>query len=324
MKRITGALLAMAGAALLMAGGAQAQTSGFAASNPGSLYHSSATAIAKMASEKTDLKLTVQPFASATVYLPAVDAGEFSFGLTNVEELRVAVIGAEQFQGRKYEDLRAVAITYPLRVALFVKKDSDIKTLADLKGRRVTDGYASQKTIPPLLDAEYATVGMTRADISPVPVPNVVGGADAFIQGKAEAFFFALGAAKVREADASVGGIRALSIADTPENRAIVAKHFPPAYLRTEAPNPANPGVTEPTNVITYDAVVVASTKTPDDVVYKLAQAMHDNKKEMAAAFPVFNLFDPNRMASDLGPIQWHPGTIKYLTEQGMWPPKAN
>ena len=317
-------LLAGACAAMLATTVAQAQTVGFAASNPGSLYHTSASAISKMANDKTDIKITVQPFASATVYLPAIDAGEFEFGLSNVEELRVAVVGAGQFEGRAYGDLRAVAITYPLRVALFVKKDSDIKTLADLKGRRVVDGYASQKTIPPLLDAQYATVGMTRADIKPVPVPNVVGGANAFIQGKADAFFFALGAPKVREADASVGGIRALNIEDTPENRALIAQHFPPAYLRVEKPSKPNVGVLEPINVITYDAVVVASTKTPEDVVYRLVQAMHDNKKDMAAVFPVFNLFDPKRMASDLGPIQWHSGTVKFLTEQGMWPPKAN
>ncbi|MFT5182580.1 MAG: TRAP transporter TAXI family solute receptor [Alphaproteobacteria bacterium] len=317
-------LIAGACGALLTVSVAQAQTVGFAASNPGSLYHSSASAISKMANDKADIKLTVQPFASATVYLPAVDAGEFAFGLSNVEELRVAVVGEKQFEGRKYGDLRAVAITYPLRVALFVKNDSDIKTVADLKGKRVTDGYASQKTIPPLLDALYATAGMTRADIKPVPVPNVVGGANAFIQGKADAFFFALGAAKVREADAAVGGIRALSMADTPENRAIAAKHFPPAYLRTEKPSKPNVGVIAPINVITYDAVVVSSTKTSEDVVYRLVKAMHDNKKDMAAVFPIFNLFSPDRMASDLGPIQWHPGTVKYLTEQGMWPPKAN
>ncbi|MDH3737755.1 MAG: TAXI family TRAP transporter solute-binding subunit [Alphaproteobacteria bacterium] len=317
-------LLAGVCGVVLTASVAHAQTVGFAASNPGSLYHSSASAISKMANDKAGIRITVQPFASATVYLPAIDAGEFEFGLSNVEELRVAVIGKNQFEGRKYEDLRAVAITYPLRVGFFVKKDSPIKTIADLKGKRVVDGYASQGTIPPLLDAQYSTAGMTRADIIPVPVTNVVGGANAFIQGKADAFFFAIGAAKVREADAAVGGIRMLDIADTPENRAAIAKHFPPAYLRTVKPAKPNVGVVEPVNVVTYDAVVVASTKTSEDLVYNMAKAMHDNKKDMAAIFPVFNLFNPKRMASDLGPIQWHPGTIKFLTEQGMWPPKAN
>jgi hypothetical protein len=300
---------------------AQSQQAGIATSNPGSLYHSTGSAIAKLANDAAGIEATVQPFASATVYLPAVNAGEFAFGISNVEELRVAVIGAEQFKGRPYADLRAAAILYPLRVAFFVRADSDIRSVADLKGKRVTDGYTSQKTIPPLLDAEYETAGLTRADIKPVQVPNVVGGADAFISGKADAFLFALGAAKVREADAAVGGIRALDVPDTEANRAIVRKHFPPAYLRPEKPGKANIGITEPIHAITYDAALVASTRTPEDVVYRMVKAMHGDKKSLAESFGVFNLFDPARMATELGPIQWHPGAVKFYQEIGAWPP---
>lgn len=320
--RFTGVFLTVA-LAVLVAGVARAESVGIAASNPGSLYHSTGSAIAKLANDAAGLEATVQPFASATVYLPAVNAGEFTFGISNVEELRVAVIGAAQFEGRPHGELRAAAILYPLRVAFFVREDSDIKTIADLKGKRVVDGYTSQKTIPPLLDAEYATAGLTRKDIKPVAVPNVVAGADAFISGKADAFFFALGAAKVREANAAVGGIRALDIADTAENRAIIKKHFPPAYLRAEKPHARNVGVVDPVNVITYDAALVASTKTPEDVVYRMVKAMHANKKALADSFGVFNLFDPNRMATELGPIQWHPGAVKFYQELGAWPPKG-
>ena len=45
----------------------------------------------------------------------------------------------------------------------------------------------------------------------------MVAGGDAFIQGKADTFFFALGGPKVREANASVGGIRAIGLDNTPE-----------------------------------------------------------------------------------------------------------
>jgi uncharacterized protein len=251
-----------------------------------------------------------------------VNAGEYAFGISNVEELRVAVLGTAQFEGRKYADLRAATIVYPLRVAFFVRKDSPIKTIADLKGKRVVDGYGSQKTIPPLLDALYATAGMTRADVQPVNVPNVVGGANAFISGKVDAFFFALGAAKVDEANASVGGIRALDVANTPENLAKVQKFFPPAYLKPEKPGPRNIGVLEPIHALAYDGVLVASTKTPDDTVYQLVKAMHGNKKVMASVFGAMNLFDPDRMVKPLDPIQWHPGAIRFYTEQGVWPPK--
>jgi TRAP transporter TAXI family solute receptor len=307
----------------IIAGQALAQDVSIAASNPGSLYHSTGTAIAKMANDSAQLRATVHPFASATVYLPAVSAGDYAFGISNVEELRVAVIGADQFKGRDYSNLRAATILYPLRTALFVRKDSPIKTIADLKGKRVVDGFTSQKTIPPLLDALYATAGMTRADIQPVNVPNVVAGADAFMSGKADAFFFAVGAAKVEEANASVGGIRAIDIPNTTQNLASIKKFFPPAYLRPEKPSPRNIGVLEPMYLLTYDGVLVASTKTPDDVVYRMVKAMHANKKAMAEVFGVMNLFDPGRMATNLDPIQFHPGAIKFYQELGVWPPKS-
>lgn len=321
-SRILGILAAAPLAAGLWGGPAQAQNVGIAASNPGSLYHSTGTAVAKLATDVAQIRTTVYPFASPTVYLPAVSAGEYAFGISNVEELRVAVLGIAQFQGRPYPELRAATVLYPLRVAFFVRKDSAIKSIADLKGKRVVDGYGSNKTIPPLLDALYATAGMTRGDVEPVNVPNVVGGAEAFISGKVDAFFFALGAAKVEEANASVGGIRALDVANTPENLAKVQKFFPPAYLRPEKPGPRNVGVLEPIHAIAYDGVLVASAKTPEDTVYKMVKAMHGNKKVMASVFGAMNLFEPQNMVKPLGPIQWHPGAVRFYQEQGAWPPK--
>jgi len=312
----------LAAIALLAAGAAHAQNVGIAASNPGSLYHSTGTAVAKLANDVAQMKATVYPFASATVYLPAVNAGEYAFGISNVEELRVAMLGIEQFKGRPYADLRATAILYPLRVTYFVRKDSNIRTMADLKGKRLTDGFSSQKTVPPILDALLATGGLTRADTQPVNVPNVVGGAEAFISGKADAFFFALGAAKVEEANASVGGIRALGVPNTPESLARLQQHFPPAYLRAEKPGPRNVGVLEPIHAMAYDGVLVASVKTPEDVVYRMVRAMHGHKKVMAAVFGAMNLFDPQDMAKPLGPIQWHAGAVRFYQEQGAWPPK--
>jgi hypothetical protein len=298
---------------------ANASEVGIAASNPGSIYHTTATAVAKMVNDKAGLQATVHPFASATIYLPAVSAGEYSFGITNEDELKLAYTGTGHFDGRVYSDLRAVSLLYPLRVAFFVRKDSDIETVADLKGKRVTTGFTSQKTIPAMLDAILATAGLTQDDVRRIPVPNVVGSANAFMEGKADAFFFAIGSPKVSEADAKVGGIRALNVPDTPENLATLRKHFAPAYLRPEKPSKPNVGVLGPMHVMSYDAVLVASTKTPDDVVYTMAKSMYENKKAMASIFPVMNLFDQQRMAKDLGPVKWHDGAIRLMKEVNIW-----
>lgn len=317
-KRIGFALAVAAGVAL-GAGSAAAQNVGIAASNPGSIYHTTASAVAKMVNDKAGLKATVHPFASPTIYLPAVGNGEYAFGITNEDELKKAVTGSGHFDGRPYADLRGVALLYPLRVAFFVREDSGITTIAGLKDKRVTVGFSSQKTIPPMLDAQLATAGLTVDDVKGVPVPNVVGAANAFMQGKADAFFFAIGSPKVREANAKVGGIRALDIPNTPENLATIRKHFAPAYFRAEKPSKPNVGVLGPMHVMAYDAVLVANAKTPDDVVYRMAKAMHDHKKDMAKIFPVLNLFSQKRMAKDLPPVQWHAGAVKLMKEKGVW-----
>ena len=310
------------GLAIMWSSAASAQSVAIGTSNPGSIYHSSGSAIAKVANEKAGLRATIQPYASPNVFIPAVNAGELEFGLANVFETSLALEGKDHFDGRPHRELRAVAIMWPLRTGFFVKKDSPIKTIADLKGKTLPDGYTSQKISLPILDAIYATGGLTRADMRPAQVPNVVGGANEFIAGKADGFFFALGSAKVSEADAAVGGIRALPMADDAPTLAAIKRHLPLAYIRAERPGPNNPGVLEPINVIAYDALIFASAKTKDDIVYKVVKAMHENKADMAATFGVFNLFDPGAMAKTIDPIAYHPGAIKFYTEKGMWPPK--
>ncbi|MCL4800125.1 MAG: TAXI family TRAP transporter solute-binding subunit [Burkholderiales bacterium] len=319
-------LIAKLGSAMLascaaagIGGAAHAQQVSIGTSNPGSIYHSSGTVIAKLLNEKANVKATIQPFASPNVFIPSVNAGEMQLGLANIAELRWALAGEEHFAGRPHPQLRAVAVMYPLRSAIFVRKDSEIRKLEDLKGRPALDGFTSQKIILPLLDAMYATVGMTRKDMRAVQVPNVVAGADVFAAGKSDMFFFAIGAAKPRETDAAVGGIRMLSLPSSPEALAKVREHFPPGYLRLENPSPANVGVLEPGYSLAYDALVFASAKTPDEVAYQTAKVMHENAKAMGEQFPPFRLFDAKAMAKDQTPLEYHPGAIKYFREAGIW-----
>jgi len=304
------------------AGAASAQQVSIGTSNPGSIYHSSGTVIAKLLNEKGGIRATIQPFASPNVFIPSIEAGEMQLGLANIAEIRYALEGTDHFEGRPHRSLRAVAIMYPLRSAIFVRKDSPIKTLADLKGRPALDGFTSQKIILPLLDAMYAAVGLARKDMRAVQVPNVVAGADVFAAGKADMFFFAIGAAKPREVDASVGGIRMLTLPNTPQAEAAIKKHFPAGYLRPESPSPANIGVLEPGYSLAYDALVFAGTKTPDNVAYQAARVMHENAKEMGEAFPPFRLFNAKTMAKDVSPVQYHPGAVKFYREAGVWPGK--
>ena len=309
--------LTLAIGAVCLAATAQAQNIGIAVSNPGSLYHSIGTAVAKVANE-AGLQTTIQPATAPTQYIPVVGTGDIEIGLCNMQELREALLGESFFSGRANPNLRMVAVLFPLKNGVWVRKDSPYKTVADLKGKPVASGYTAQKTVYQVLKAVLATEGMTTNDIKEVPVPSVVAAADALASGKVESFVFAVGAAKVREVDAAVGGLRSLPLTNNEKTLKAMREHFPAAYFFNQMPGPAAPGILEPTWLLAYPAVVFTSSKTPDEVVYKLTKILAENREGMQKIFAPFAAFDAGKMYADAGPIQYHLGAIKFYKEKGL------
>ena len=74
-------------ALVLSAGIAAAQTYGFATMQPGTLNHTSASAVAKVLKEKAGLNVVVQPTAGESVLIPLVSRGEAEFGIANIFEV---------------------------------------------------------------------------------------------------------------------------------------------------------------------------------------------------------------------------------------------
>ena len=86
---------------------------------PGSLNHTTGTAIAKVAKEKGGMNMLVQPTAGETVIIPLVARGEAEFGLANALEVSVAT------ENNRLPDLRLIGVLHPLPTAFFVRKDID-------------------------------------------------------------------------------------------------------------------------------------------------------------------------------------------------------
>jgi TRAP transporter TAXI family solute receptor len=290
----------------------------------GSIYNSTAAAVGKVLAEKAGMKLTIQAMGGSSQYLPIINAGELPFGIANVYETSLGAKGEDYFKGRPTKNIRSVAILYPLRHTVFVKKDSKYKTLADLKGARAPVGFASQKILTAVTNAVFATVGLSlEKDFKGVNTANIISQANAFKEGRTDFFVFALGAGKIKEVDAAVGGIRALGVPNTPEALAKARAVVPVVYMRQEKPSKANTGVLEPLTLISYGVNLFASTKTPDDTVYKITKGLHDNAADMGKIFPPLRLLDTKAMAQPISGVEYHAGAVKYYKEIGQWPPKA-
>ncbi len=298
---------AVCAATLILASAAQAQTYGFATMQPGTLNHTSATAVAKVLKDKAGMNVLVQPTAGESVLIPLISRGEAEFGIANIFE----VINAKTTSA----NIRLIGSLHPLRGAFWVRKDTAMKNMADLKGKKVGLGYSAMRTIDPLVKAMLATGGLTEKDITPVLIPNVVRGADDFASGAADMFFFAFGAPKVREVDATVGGIRALEI---PESGMAAAKKIvPEGYLSPAAPNPFFVGVDHPMGVYTWDNMIFASAKVSDADVYKAIETLEKNKADLVAIQPALRDFSAAALYKKYD-LPYHPGALKYFKDHNI------
>lgn len=301
-----GALMAIAAVGFSATAAWAQKNYGFATLPPGTLNHTTATAIAKVLKDKGGITVLVQPAAGDNVVIPMVGRGEAEIGISNAPEL------FSQLQNNKQPDLRLIGSAHALRTAFWVRKNSPMKTIADLKGKKVTLGFSAMRTIDVLARAMLATGGLTEKDVVPVLVPNVIRAADDFASGAADMMYFAFGAPKVRETDVTVGGTRVLEISESDMDAA--RKINPHGYLLDVQPGPFFVGVEKPMKVYSYDNLLFTNAKVSDEVVYKIIDTMQKNKDDLVATQPALREFSAAGMYKKYD-IPYHPGALKYFTE---------
>ena len=147
----------------------------------------------------------------------------------------------------------------------------------------------------------------------------MVRAADDFKAGKLDLLFFAVGAPKVAEVAASVGGLRLLPMNPLPDSERRMKAVRTEYYYSTVNPAPHIAGVDKPSPVQTIDVVIGAGAHVADDVVYQFVKAMRENKKGLVEGHPNFRQFDETNAGKVQPTLPHHPGAIKYFKEAGIW-----
>jgi len=148
-------------------------------------------------------------------------------------------------------------------------------------------------------------------------VPNLIRGVDEFIGGRIDVGFFALGQAKVAEADASVGGIRFLPMSDAPASVEAMQRVVPGSYIARVEPGPGLTGVTEPIATMHYDYVMFVNASLPAARVQQITRALSQNKEALTAAVRAFAEMEPARFWRAF-PVPYHDGAVAYFRQANV------
>ena len=285
----------------------------------GSIYYSFAGIFAKILDDYSGMSARVQALAGSSAYIPAISEGKIELGINNANDLRLAAHGEKPFI--KSPNIRVATVMCPLLVGICVRNNSDIKTLKDLKGKKVAAKYPAQLAIALNVETMIASAGMTWADVKEVPVTNSPAGIQALIEGRVDAAAFAIMGAAVKEADATIpGGLRFLAVVDTPEGASSMARVWPGSYpFMVKAGAPGTVGIKQDQPMMAYDIVLSTGTKISDDVVYAVTKTLYEHADAIQKGHNMLERFSKDKMAKTNATVPYHDGAIKFYKEVGLW-----
>jgi TRAP transporter TAXI family solute receptor len=273
------------------------------------------------------MQLAVQPYAGTSTFVPLLESGELDFGVNNAVDMGLVYRGPGfKIGGRNPfpagPSLRLVMRGAPLMIAPVVRRDSPIKTVADMRGKRVTGEYPANLAIWYNVFGWLASAGMTWNDVRVVPVPALNDGIDALVQGRADVSSYALNGAKVREADAAVG-VRHVSIDCTPEGDRRLRAAVPGYYGRWVKAGQAT-AVIDDTCFIAYDIYLSTGRSVPDSAVEAMLKPIWDNVEKLGPIHPLLKEWTRERAVGPEVTIPYHPGAIRFYKERGAWKPEMD
>jgi len=305
-------------AALFLAGGtAQAQqffrigTGGTAGT-----YYPVGGMIANAVSQPGKLAVTAQASNGSLANVTAINGGAIESGFSQADVATWAYTGKGVFEGKTaVTGLRLIANLYPESVHIVVRKGSGIKTVADLKGKRVALDEPGSGT---LINARtiLAAYGLKDSDLKPEYIkPNQAG--DKLKDGALDAFFFTGGspAGAIAELASSGTGIDLLPIDGPAADAVRKSDGFFAPDLITEG---TYKGVGA-TRTLAVGAQWVTSDKADPAVVYEIVKALYGDagQKAMAAGHAKGKFITKENAVKGAG-LPFHPGAERFYKEAGL------
>lgn len=292
---------------------------GIATHPKGSLMNIIGSGFGKVLSGHLPLQATDRPFTGYAAWLPLMDRGDVELGILTCTDAHFGYHGIKPYR-EKLENLRIISSGSAVVLGYVVREDSGIKSLADLKGKRVCIDYSSVST---RLDQEVVlqAAGLDiKKDIKVVPTAGVVEPVNAVMEGRSDATWASVGMSAVRELIAKVGGIFWLPLCDTPVGpRAKTLLDASPGITLRQVEAGKLPTVDNDTCLIFKPIYLVTHKKMKSEVIYEIIKTIWNNNSELGDIHPMLKQWNHEAMVSNKVVIPYHEGAVRFYKEVGAW-----
>lgn len=258
-------------------------------------------------------KISVQATKASAENLNLLQAGRGEIAFTLGDALSDAWKGDEEAGFKTpLKKLRGVAGIYPNYIQIIASADSGIKTLADLKGKRISVGAPKSGTE---LNARavFKAAGLTYKDFSKVEYLPFGESVELMKNRQLDATLQSagLGVASLRDLATAV------KIVVIPVPADVVAKVGDAAYQPGVIPAKTYEGQTADVPTAAVQNFLVTHEGVPAETVYQMTKSMFENLDQLTAAHAAAKAVQKGNAAKNM-PVPLHPGAEKYYREAGL------
>lgn len=264
----------------------------------------------------TNVEASAEATAASVDNMRLIQTGRADLAFTLADTLYDAYKGQGPFKDSGAVPVRALAVLYSNYTHIVVSDDSGIKTIADLKGKRVSTG-APGSGVETIAVRVLGAVGLNidadlqRQRLSPAD------SASAMKDRKLDAFFWS-------------GGLPTPAVQDLVNTPGVKVRFLPnveyipklvdtygPFYFKLTIPKSAYAGMDSDVDVIGVANLLVVNEKFDASIAYDILKMMVDKQSDLALIHDEAKKFGLPQ-ATVGSPIPFHPGAIKFYADKGI------
>ncbi len=315
-KMIMAGALCMAGAALIAGCGSDGGSAGggkqflnIATGGTAGTYYPLGGALAELLNQNIkDMNASAQSTGASVANVNMLKDGSVDLAFIQNDIAYYAANGTEMFKDNKVESLRGIAALYPETVQFVTTADKGIKSISDLKGKKVAVGASGSGTEANARQI-LGAYGITYDDID-VQYLSFGEAADALKDGNVDVGVVVAGFPTAAIQDLAANKSAALVTVDTEHADQLIQKY--PYYTKVTVPKGTYPGQDEDINTVAVKCVIVTTDKLSDDLGEQIVKAIYEHLDRMKAAHAVGKYITKDTALEGMS-IKMNAGAEKYL-----------
>ncbi len=283
------------------------------------VYYAAGGAICRLVNkdrQKGGTRCSVESTGGSVFNINTIKAGELDLGVVQSDVGYNAYNGAGQFKDAgAFKKLRSVFSLHPEPFTVVARKEANIKSFDDFKGKRFNvgnPGSGTRASMEQFLAAKGVDLGFFSLASELRPDEH----GPALCDGKIDGFLYGVGhpSANIQDPTTSCGA--QLVSMTGPVVDKLVADF--PYYAKVSIPGGLYPNNPQETNTYGVLATFVTSADVPDETIYLIVKSVFENFEDFKKLHPALGHLNAKDMVKNGLSAPLHPGAEKYFKEKGL------